>query len=75
MVMSRSRSTRFIAKFTSLLFAFGFQSCIGNPIGLTKKSKYGLVILQTYDDDTFLIERDDIVILITCTYNLNSYHI
>ena len=41
------------AKFSGLLFAFGFTSCAADPTVLTKKTEGGLVILAVYVDDIF----------------------
>ena len=56
------------AKFSGLLFAFGFTSCAGDPTVLTKKSKGGLVILAVYVDDIILTGSNDTGILATNTY-------
>ena len=56
------------AKFSGLLSAFGFTSCMTNPTVLTKNTKGGLVILAVYVDDIIVTRSDDTDILSRKTY-------
>ena len=61
----KQSSHAWFAKFSGILFAFGFTSCVADPIVLTKG---GLVILAVYTDDIILTGSDDTDILATKTY-------
>ena len=54
--------------FSHLLSTFGFTSCAIDRIVLTKKTKGGLVMLEIYIDDIFLIGSDDNSIRTIKTY-------
>ena len=56
------------AKFSGLLSAFGFTSCVANPTVLTKMTKGGPFIIAIYVDDIILTGSDDTGILATKTY-------
>ena len=56
------------AKFSGLLSAFGFTSCVADPTVLTKKTKGGLVILTVYVHNIILTRSDDTGILAMKTY-------
>ena len=56
------------AKFSGLLFTFGFTSCVVNPTMLTKKTKGNFVILAIYVDHVSLIGSDDTSIQGTKAY-------
>ena len=64
-----SKSPRaWFAKFSGLLFAFGFTSSATDPTVLTKKTKGGLFILAIYIDDIILTRSDNTSILTSKTY-------
>ena len=56
------------AKFSGLLYAFCFTSCMADPTMLTKKTTSGLFILTVYANDIILTGSDETSILVTETY-------